>query len=1520
MKKVLHTLIIYSKKRTTNLTWLKVSSFLLLLIFNTNIHSQEWIQIGNDVNPTGDIYDISINSDGNMKAVAFRSSGNDILSVYKFKDNSWTQIGSEVTFPATVNHLTVSLSGNGNVVAIGRPQAEVNGYDRVGTVDIYNVDSNNLSLISHLDGWYNEVYKNNNGENDTFGNSIELNNIGDKIAIGVGSYKNWHKVDETNSNSVTLGYDGNEVRLYSNTLNNGFQLSHTFGGYFTHDGNNNYTGTGNYGKLVAYSADGLTMATTGYIDDEDDSKNQYMVRVFRYSSGWNAIGDINLPSYQITDLTLNNDGNTLALSNTSIDYSRGETEIYKYNGVDYILEKTIKGFYANDNLGASIALDATGDNIVLGAINDNGYSSGQVKIYEKSGGTWNFIQKLSGYSYSRFGYKVDLSADGTTFIGASGNSKEGLVKLEAFRYLLPQTPSNLSASNITSTTVDLNWDFVIGPSSYILKYRKIGTADWVHLAETENTTISIDHLNYSTNYEAQIQHLYSETNTSSFSSSLLFTTSAPLLSDLTYVPDDNFEQALIDEGLDDVLDDYVLTSNISTIGFLDVSNKNIDDLTGIEDFEELETFVCSDNNLTTIDASSNHFFEFACNNNQLTSLILNAEARVVDCSNNLLTALIIPDYIANIDCSNNNIISLDFSSTKELSRLNVSNNNLGFLDFRNGENAQISSSYDFNTGDDYSFDARNNTNLTCIFVDDADFCTTNWKKVDATTRFVNDQAGCDATATTTTNVPDTNFEHYLETHSSFDGSVVSVGDANSMGNGIDGDHLVTTAKISGLTHLTINNLNIEDLTGIEDFTSLESLKCSYNQLSSLNISSNTALFSLECNNNQLTNLDVTNNVSLTGMRVQNNLLTTLDLSKNINLGFIYCDNNQLTDLNLAQNTSFLNYIKCDKNALTNLDTSKLTALEYLFCDENAITSLDFSQNPLLVEVNASVNQLSSINLSQNIALEKLVCQQNLLESIDLTTNTALKHLEIWLNNISTIDVSKNINLEVFFVSDNPISSLDVANNTVLKEFGFGSPSSFVSTISSIDLSSNTQLTSLHFSFTQITNIDVSHLSDLVVLFVRHNKLKNLDVSQNSNLTDLVCNDNQLETLNVKNGNNINFTRFTAYNNSFLSCIQVDNVAWSTTNWININGAETFSNNCHYFQTHVPDDNFEQALIDLGYDSGSLDDYVLTDNIKTVTTLEISNKNIAALTGLEDFAALTYLDCSYNLLTSLSTFSNGNIQIIRAHHNQISNLDINGNVNLTQLYCGDNNLTSLDYLYNAPYLNFLSIENNQISYLDIGGNSELLNLFVDGNNLDSLNVFYNPKLTVISANNNKLTSLDVSNNPDIFYLYLSNNQLTELDVSNNIDVTRLIVRNNLLTSLDIRNGNNISISNGVFNTINNPNLTCIYVDDVKWSTANWTNIDATSNFVLDEAACTSLAVDDYDFKGFKILSNPVTEYIKLSIEEEANYELIDLNGKMLKKGKLSIGYNSIKVSSMANGLCFLRITNKRNSSVKKIIIK
>ena len=72
----------------------------------------------------------------------------------------------------------------------------------------------------------------------------------------------------------------------------------------------------------------------------------------------------------------------------------------------------------------------------------------------------------------------------------------------------------------------------------------------------------------------------------------------------TYVPNDNFEQALIDLGYDDVLDDYVVTDSINSVTVLNVSNDSISDLTGIEDFIALESLNCSYNQLTSLTLSS----------------------------------------------------------------------------------------------------------------------------------------------------------------------------------------------------------------------------------------------------------------------------------------------------------------------------------------------------------------------------------------------------------------------------------------------------------------------------------------------------------------------------------------------------------------------------------------------------------------------------------------------------------------------------------------------------------------------------------------------------------------------------------------------------------------------------------------------------------------------------------------------------------------------------------------------------
>jgi len=94
----------------------------------------------------------------------------------------------------------------------------------------------------------------------------------------------------------------------------------------------------------------------------------------------------------------------------------------------------------------------------------------------------------------------------------------------------------------------------------------------------------------------------------------------------TYVPDDNFEQALIDLGYDNVLDDYVNTDIIESITNLNVESKNISDLTGIENFVSLTDLYCQDNQINSLDVSNiPDLFMFFYSNNPLTCIQVSQE-------------------------------------------------------------------------------------------------------------------------------------------------------------------------------------------------------------------------------------------------------------------------------------------------------------------------------------------------------------------------------------------------------------------------------------------------------------------------------------------------------------------------------------------------------------------------------------------------------------------------------------------------------------------------------------------------------------------------------------------------------------------------------------------------------------------------------------------------------------------------------------------------------------------------------
>ena len=88
-------------------------------------------------------------------------------------------------------------------------------------------------------------------------------------------------------------------------------------------------------------------------------------------------------------------------------------------------------------------------------------------------------------------------------------------------------------------------------------------------------------------------------------------------------------------------------------------------------------------------------------------------------------------------------------------------------------------------------------------------------------------------------------------------------------------------------------------------------------------------------------------------------------------------------------------------------------------------------------------------------------------------------------------------------------------------------------------------------------------------------------------------------------------------------------------------------------TMIPDANFEQALINLGYDTGTPNGSVSTANINTVTTLSVVSTNISDLTGIEDFTALIDLYCEGNQLTNLDVSTNTALEQLVCWGNQVA---------------------------------------------------------------------------------------------------------------------------------------------------------------------------------------------------------------------------------------------------------------------------
>ena len=125
----------------------------------------------------------------------------------------------------------------------------------------------------------------------------------------------------------------------------------------------------------------------------------------------------------------------------------------------------------------------------------------------------------------------------------------------------------------------------------------------------------------------------------------------------------------------------------------------------------------------------------------------------------------------------------------------------------------------------------------------------------------------------------------------------------------DKDKILSETERDKVRIIECNNKGIQSLEGIAYFEKLDSLKCTDNKLTTLDVSGNPLLYELHCWNNKLTELDLDANTKLLYLYCSNNNIDSLDVSKNINLMKLFCSSNNLTSLDLTSNSS-LQYVQC----------------------------------------------------------------------------------------------------------------------------------------------------------------------------------------------------------------------------------------------------------------------------------------------------------------------------------------------------------------------------------------------------------------------------------------------------------------------------------------------------------------------------------------------------------------------------------------------------------------------------------
>ncbi len=226
-------------------------------------NGNQWIQLGDDINgrAVNDLLggSVSMSADGNIIAIGAvfnddNGTNSGHVRTFEWNGFEWIQFGDDIKGEVPFQLLggSVSLSANGNIMAIGATGYKLNG-ENSGIVQVFNWDGNVWSQVGN--GIYGEAM------NDLFGYKVSLSSNGkilcisspfndnNKVNSGVVQVYRWEEIDwiqlgnrilgeSTNDQfgrSIGLSDDGSKLVIGTDLKNGNGEISGQVRTYFIHD-------------------------------------------------------------------------------------------------------------------------------------------------------------------------------------------------------------------------------------------------------------------------------------------------------------------------------------------------------------------------------------------------------------------------------------------------------------------------------------------------------------------------------------------------------------------------------------------------------------------------------------------------------------------------------------------------------------------------------------------------------------------------------------------------------------------------------------------------------------------------------------------------------------------------------------------------------------------------------------------------------------------------------------------------------------------------------------------------------------------------------------------------------------------------------------------------------------------------------------------------------------------------------------------------------------------------------------